>query len=385
MNEIYLDNNATTLLDPRVLDVMLPILRAVGNASSAHFLGVQANAAIEDARARVALLIGASPREIIFTSGATEANNLALAGVVAASKSRRKVVTASTEHPSVLGTAQGLAAGGYYHSVVDVDEVGLLNIESLRSAVDTGTAVVSIMAANNETGTLAPMAAIAEVVHANGALFHTDATQLLAWGPINVDEWDVDLLSLSAHKLHGPQGVGALYVSRQASRRIRPVHYGGGHERGLRSGTLNTAGIAGLGAAAEFARSDGEAAAVAVAALRDGLHSRLIEHVGPVVLNGHPTLRLPCTLNVSFDSADAEAVMAGAPCVAVATGSACSTGHPGPSHVLTAMGVDEQRASTSLRFGLSRFTTGQEVVAAADQIGASVMRVRERSRRVMAQ
>jgi cysteine desulfurase len=238
------------------------------------------------------------------------------------------------------------------------------------------------MAANNETGTLAPLPQIAEIAHAGGAMLHTDATQLLAWGAVDVEALGVDLLSLSGHKMHGPQGVGALYVRRERSRRLMPVQHGGGHERGIRSGTLNTAGIVGLGAAAEIAVREGPTATQRVQALRDRLHHELEESVGPVILNGHPVDRLPGTLNLAFPGADADAVMAGAPSVAIATGSACSTGHPGPSHVLTAMGVDEEQATCSLRFGLSRLTTAEEVTTAVSLVAASVARVRHRQAEV---
>lgn len=379
MNEIYLDNNATTALDERVLEVMLPVLRHVGNASSAHLAGQSARHWVEDARQQVSALLGASPREIVFTSGSTESNNLALKGLFhGASPGRRRVVSVTTEHPAILETLEAMAAEGADVVLVPVDHDGLVDLQRLGDAVDEETLLVTMMAANNETGVLAPLPQVAQIAHGSGAVLHTDATQLVAWGGADVDTLGVDLLSLSSHKMHGPQGVGALYVRRDFGWRLATIQHGGGHERGMRSGTLNTAGIVGLGAASVIAASEGEVAANRVRALRDQFHRQLGELAGPVVLNGHPVSRLPGTLNLSFPGADADAVMAGAPDVAVATGSACSTGQPAPSHVLTAMGVDESQAACSLRFGLSRFTTAEEVTTAADRIAGSVARVRYR-------
>lgn len=383
MRDIYLDNNATTALDERVLETMLPALRHVGNPSSGHLAGQAARRLVEDARRQVAELLDASPREIVFTSGSTEANNLALQGLIhGGDRRRRRIVSVTTEHPAILETLWALEAEGAEVVLVPVDRSGIVDLQRLGDAVDDQTLLVTVMAANNETGVLAPLSQIAEIAHVRGALLHTDATQLLGWGGVEVDHLGVDLLSLSGHKMHGPQGVGALYVSRECGRRLMPVQHGGGHERGIRSGTLNTAGIVGLGAAAEIAASEGPGAAKKVRTLRDQLHHQLEEAVAPVILNGHPVDRLPGTLNLSFPGADADAVMAGAPRVAVATGSACSTGHPGPSHVLTAMGVDEEQAACSLRFGLSRFTTAEEVAAAMSLVAASVARVRHRQAEV---
>jgi cysteine desulfurase len=338
---------------------------------------------VEDARRQVAALLDANPREIVFTSGSTEANNLALKGLLCgATSGRRRLVSVTTEHPAILETLRALEADAAEVVLVPVDQWGIIDLQRLGDAVDDRTLLVTVMAANNETGVLAPLPQIAEIAHAHGAVLHTDATQLLTWGGIEVDELGVDLLSLSSHKMHGPQGVGALYVGRECNWRLAPIQHGGGHERGIRSGTLNTAGIVGLGAAAELAASEGPAGAPRVRALRDKLHHDLEESAAPVILNGHPSDRLPGTLNLSFPCADADAVMAGAPNVAIATGSACSTGHPGPSHVLTAMGVDDELAACSLRFGLSRFTNAEEIAIAADLIAASVTRVRYRQAEV---
>lgn len=384
MSDIYLDNNATTVLDPRVLEAMLPILAEVGNPASVHQAGQRAKSSVEVARRQVAALLGSSPSEVVFTSGSTEANNLALKGVSRQASGRRRIVTVTTEHPSILKTLEALAGEGFEIVQVDVDSEGMVQLDSLRLAVNDETLLVSIMAANNETGVLSPLEAIAEIAHDNGALFHSDATQLLVWGGLEVEAIGVDLLSMSGHKMHGPQGVGALYVRREVSRRLVATQHGGGQERGLRSGTLNTAGIVGLGAAAELAMLEGPRFALRVRTLRDELHHRLQDEASPVLLNGHLETRLPGTLNLSFLGADADAIMAGARSVAIATGSACSTGNPGPSHVLTAMGVDAGQAACSLRFGLSRFTTREDVTTAATLVAASVSRVRDRSKEAVA-
>jgi cysteine desulfurase len=354
-------------------------LRHVGNPSSAHLAGQAAREWVEDARQQVAALLCSSPREILFTSGSTEANNLALKGLLQRPDwARRRVVSVTTEHPAILETLSALEAAGVDVVLVPVDHLGVVDLQRLDDAINDETLLVTVMAANNETGVLAPLPKIAQIVHASGAVLHTDATQLLAWGGVDVDALGVDLLSLSSHKMHGPQGVGALYVRREFGWRLAPIQHGGGHERGIRSGTLNTAGIVGLGAAAVIAADEGPMAADKARTLRDQLHQELEELATPVILNGHPVNRLPGTLNLSFPGADADAVMAGAPSVAIATGSACSTGHPGASHVLTAMGVDGAQAACSLRFGLSRFTTAEEVTTAATRIAASVTRVRYR-------
>jgi cysteine desulfurase len=379
MTDIYLDNNATTALDERVLDAMLPVLRHVGNPSSGHLAGQTALRWVEDARRQVSDLLSSRSREIVFTSGSTEANNLALKGLFrTAEPRRRRVVSVTTEHPAILETLNALTAEGADVVLVPVDDDGVVDLERLSDAVNDATLLVTVMAANNETGVLAPLSQIAEITHASGAVLHTDATQLLTWGAVDVDTLGVDLLSLSSHKMHGPQGVGALYARREFGWRLAPIQHGGGHERGMRSGTLNTAGIVGLGAAAAIAASEGPMAAERVRILRDQLHHELDELAAPVILNGHPVSRLPGTLNLTFPGADAEAVMAGAPDVALATGSACSTGQPEPSHVLTAMGADETRAACSLRFSLSRFTSARDVSTAATRIAGSVARVRYR-------
>ena len=382
---IYLDNNATTALDERVLDAMLPALRHVGNAASGHEPGRWASAAIENARAQVAELTASTSQEVIFTSGATEANNLAIKGVMlfthaTRDEARNQVVTCTTEHPAVRDTALSLRESGLAVSVVGVDEEGRIDLDQLRQVVCDRTRLVTIMAANNETGVLAPLADIAEIAHEAGALFHTDATQLMAWGPLDSAELGIDLLSLSSHKMHGPQGVGALIVRRAVQPRLGPILHGGGHERGLRSGTANTAGIVGLGAAAALAATDGAAAVPEVRRRRDELEGLLRLTIGSenVLRNGHQELRTPGTLNVSFLGLQTDAVLSATPEVAMSTGSACSTGVPGPSHVLKAMGLSEERCEGAIRLSLSRDTTDADVRDAAVAIGRGAQTVQDR-------
>jgi len=382
---IYLDNNATTALDERVLEAMLPALRHVGNAASGHEPGRWARAAVEHARSQVADLTASTTQEVIFTSGATEANNLAVKGIMlstpdATDAARNQLVTCATEHPAVRDTVLNLRESGFAVTFVGVDEEGRVGLDQLRQVVSDRTRLVTIMAANNETGVLAPLADIAEITHEAGALFHTDATQLMAWGPVDSTELGIDLLSLSSHKMHGPQGVGALIVRRVIQPRLGPILHGGGHERGLRSGTANTAGIVGLGAAAALAVADGVIAVPDVRRRRDKLEELLRLKVGSesVVRNGHQGLRAPGTLNVSFLGLEAEALLSAAPQVAMSTGSACSTGVPGPSHVLKAMGLDEERCEGAIRISLSRDTTDMDVQDAAAAISRGAQMVQER-------
>jgi cysteine desulfurase len=372
-----------------VLEAMLPALRHVGNAASGHEPGRWACAAVEHARSQVAELTASTTQEVIFTSGATEANNLAIKGVMlsghaARGTARNHVVTCATEHPAVRDTALNLRESGFAVSFIGVDEEGRVDLDGLRQLVSARTRLVTIMAANNETGVLVPLADIAEIAHEVGALFHTDATQLMAWGPVDSTKLGIDLLSLSSHKMHGPQGVGALIVRRSAQPRLGPILHGGGHERGLRSGTANTAGIVGLGAAAALAAADGLIAVPEVRRRRDKLEELLRLAVGSerVVRNGHQQLRAPGTLNVSLLGLDAEAVLSATPQVAMSTGSACSTGVPGPSHVLTAMGLSEERCEGAVRLSLSRDTTDMDVQDAAAAISRGAKTVQERMSRV---
>ena len=359
---IYLDNNATTPLDPRVLDAMLPYFKeSFGNASSRHHaLGCDAAKAVETARDKVAALIGADPREIVFTSGATEADNLAIKGVP---EKGRHLVTCVTEHRAVLDAAEHLERAGWTVTWLRVSKEGMIDLDALRAALTEKTALVSLMHANNETGVLHPIREIGAICRAKGVLFHTDATQSFGKEPIDVNADHVDLLSLSAHKIHGPKGVGALYVRRKEPRvRLEAQIHGGGHEKGLRSGTLNVPAIVGLGRAAELCRGESWEG---VRALRDRLQKAL-----PGTLNGHPTKRVATTLNLCFEGVDGEALMKALPDVAVSSSSACTSAQMQPSYVLGAMGADDKRIRGSVRFSLGRFTTEAEIDAAAGKIRA---------------
>lgn len=364
MDLIYLDNNATTPVLPEVREAMLPFLGELfGNPSSGHSFGRAVKNKIEEAREQVAHLIGAHPSEIIFCSGGTEADNLALKGVVGlhTADGTWKVVVSAIEHSAVLNTARHLGKSGYRLSVIGVDEAGIVSPDAFSAEMDGSTAVVSLMHANNETGAIQPVAAVAEVARRRGIPVHTDAVQSLGKIPVNVDALGVDLLSLSAHKIYGPKGVGALFVRRGT--RLYPLFTGGSHERGLRAGTENVAGIIGLGVACEIAGKSLADTSVRTARLRDELQRRIFEAIPRVRLNGHPELRAPNTLNVGFAGADGEALqircdMEG---IAVSTGSACASGSVEPSHVLLAMGIPHESLRGSLRFSLGRSTTPEEI------------------------
>jgi cysteine desulfurase len=371
---VYLDYNGSAPLDPRVAEAMADVLAsAVGNASSAHSFGAAQRSRVDVAREQVAAAVGGGVGDVVFTAGATEANNLALTGLVnARSTSRRRVVISAVEHASVRQTAGWLADEGVAKvDVVPVTAGGYVDLDALDDLLADDVLVVSVMLANSETGVINDLGAVAELAHRHGALVHTDATQ--AVGRINTDmaALGADLLSLSGHKICGPGGVGALLASPSARRRMVPVIHGGGHERGLRSGSLNVSGIVGFGLAAELAGSEWEIDAARVSALRDELVSLITAGVGEVEQNGDVTRRLPNTANLLFRGADAEAVLVNLDPVAVSAGSACSSGAPEPSPVLVAMGLSRAEAAESLRFSLGRFTTRQEVMtAAARTIGA---------------
>jgi cysteine desulfurase len=379
---IYLDHHATTPVDPRVLEAMLPFLREdFGNAASkSHVYGWRAEAAVEDARERIAAGIGARPKEVVFTSGATEANNTALKGVAWAQRGRREhLVTLATEHPAVLDPCAWLRAEGFAVDVVGVGADGLVDPDAVGSAIGDRTALVSIMAANNEIGVIQPVAEVAALCRERGVLVHSDAAQAVGRLPLRVDDLQVDLLSLSGHKLYGPKGVGALYVrSRRPRVRLEPLIHGGGHERGLRSGTLPVALIVGLARALELCLEELETEGKRLRDLRERLWRRLSTELEGVSLNGHRERRLPGNLNVSFDGVDADQLLLGLKDVAVSTGSACSSASPEPSHVLAAIGVPEARARASLRFGLGRGTTADEIDRAADRVVEEVRRQRAR-------
>ncbi len=376
---IYLDNNATTPLDERVLEAMLPFFKEVyGNAaSSTHSYGWQAAEAVKIAREQVAGLIGASPEEIVFTSGATESDNLALKGVAEAYASKGDhIVTVATEHKAVLDTCHWLEKTGRRVTSLGVDSDGLIDLAELESAISDETVLVSIMLANNETGVIQPMAAISEIVHRKGSILMSDATQ--AVGKINVDvnALGIDLLAMSAHKLHGPKGVGALYVRRRGPRvALAPQMHGGGHERGHRSGTLNVPGIVGLGKACEIAASELVKNHYHLAELREYFEAAILGIPG-TKRNGHETNRLVNTLNVSIDGVEAEALINAMPGIAIATGSACTSALMQPSHVLRAMGIADQAAYASIRFSWGRFTTMEELELAVAQVVRGVGRLR---------
>ena len=378
---IYLDGHATTRPDPRVVAAMRPYFEEeFGNASSrTHPYGWKAEEAVTRARAYVARLIQADPKEILFTSGATESNNLAiLGGLRGHSDKGDHLITVATEHPSVLDVARAAAEQGAEVTILPVDWRGRVDPEAVRAAMTARTVMVSIMAANNEVGTLHPLAEIGAICKERGVLFHTDAAQAVGKIPIDVQALNLDLLSISAHKIHGPKGVGALYVRRKNPRvLLRPLLAGGGQERGIRPGTLNVPGIVGLGMALELARNEMAAETKRLAALRDRLQKGFQERIADIVVNGDQEHRLPNNLNVSFSDVEGEALLLALDGVAVSSGSACTSEKREPSHVLKAMGVSDTMAQTSLRFGLGRFNTEQEIDAVVERVAQAVARLRE--------
>jgi cysteine desulfurase len=378
---IYLDNHATTCPDPRVVEVMLPYFTTIyGNAASlAHRFGWDAAAAVDRARAQVADAIGAEPAEIILTSGATEANNLAIKGALPHLKRKgNHLVAAATEHKAVLDPLRRLAREGWDLTIVPPDAYGLIAPEAIESALIDRTVLVSVMVANNEVGTINPIAAIGRLCRDRGIVFHTDATQAVGKIPLDVQADAIDLLSLSGHKIYGPKGVGALYVRRRDPQvRLTPLFDGGGHERGFRSGTIAVPLVVGLGAALELALQERDTEAARLSALRDRLHDGLAARLPAIRLNGHPTRRLPGNLNLSFAGVDGEALLMAMRDVAVSSGAACTSANPEPSHVLRAIGLDEDLARASLRFGLGRFTTAEEIDFAIDAVAGAVARLRD--------
>jgi cysteine desulfurase len=359
----YFDYHATTPVDPRVLEAMLPYFtERFGNAASRnHAFGWAAADAVESARGQVAALIGARAVDVVFTSGATESNNLAIKGIVQARRGRgNHVVTVATEHPSVLDTCHALQRAGIEVTVLPVDSDGLVDPVEVARVVGERTILVSVMAANNETGVLQPIADIARLVRAMGAVFHTDASQAVGKVPFDVEAFEADLVSFTAHKFYGPKGAGALWVRRKSVDLEIQMH-GGGHERGLRSGTLNVPGIVGLGAACELCREDLAAEAARLGALRDHLLASLRARIPDLRVNGSLAHRLPQNLNVSFPGIDGESLAIAMDGVAISSGSACSTAKPRPSHVLKALGSSDDLAFASLRFGLGRWTTATDV------------------------
>ena len=380
---LYLDYHATTPVDPRVLADMLPYFsEQFGNPHSRqHAWGWDAEKAVDRARAQVAALINASASEITFTSGATESNNLALKGAAERLRDRgTHIVTVATEHKSVLDTCRRLAERGFELTVVGVKPSGLVDLDELRRAMKRGTTLVSVMAANNEIGTVQPLAGIARVAHDAGALLHTDAAQAAGKIPIDVRAMEIDLLSMTAHKFYGPKGAGALFVRRAKPRLALPAQIdGGGQEGGLRSGTLNVPGIVGLGRAAEICQAEMPEESARLASLRDRLLEALRARVPDVIVNGTLEGRLPHNLHVSFDGIEGEALLMALGDLAVSTGSACSSGSQAASHVLQAIGAAGDRARASIRFGLGRTTSTEEVDFAADRVTTVVTSLRAKS------
>ncbi|HXN83591.1 MAG TPA: IscS subfamily cysteine desulfurase [Myxococcales bacterium] len=380
---IYLDNNATTPVDPRVLDAMLPYFREeFGNAASrSHAYGWRAEEAVEDAREKIAALIGASGKELVFTSGATESNNLAIKGVAEFYKDKGDhIITIRTEHKCVLDTCKRLERQGFRVTYLDVDKAGRVSADQVREAITDKTILVSVMFANNEIGTVQPVAEIGAVCREKGVLFHTDAVQGVGKLPFNVDEVKADLVSVTAHKIYGPKGIGALYVRRKPTRvRIAPLIDGGGHERGMRSGTLNVPGIVGFGKAAELARAEMAEEGLRTGRLRLKLQEYFFSHLDKLELNGHPVHRLPGNLNVSFAYVEGEALMMAIKNVAVSSGSACTSASLEPSYVLRACGVSEELAHTSIRFGIGRFNSEEEIDYVGKYVVEQVTKLREMS------
>jgi cysteine desulfurase len=376
---IYLDHHATTPVDARVLEAMLPYFsEKFGNpASKHHRFGWEANDAVEHARKQVAALIGAGSKDVIFTSGGTEANNLAVKGAAKArGEDRNQLVTVTTEHKAVLDPMVRLGKSGFRVLPLPVDAAGRIELNVLEGVMTDRTALVSVMAANNEIGVLQPIKEAAAIAHRHGAWFHTDAVQAAGRVPFNVDELDVDLATISAHKIYGPKGIGALYVRRKRVAIDAEID-GGGHERGLRSGTLNVPAIVGFGRAAEIARAEMASEAKRVGALRDRLLSALQSQVDRITVNGAMDQRLPGNLNVSFAGVDGEALLVNLDDIAVSSGAACTQAEP--SHVLLALGMKTDQALASLRFGIGRSTTAEEVDYAAEKVASVVGRLRQLS------
>ncbi|PSB26355.1 IscS subfamily cysteine desulfurase [filamentous cyanobacterium Phorm 46] len=378
---IYLDNHATTPVDKRVLDAMLPYFtEQFGNAASInHVYGWEAEAAVKQSRQIIAEAINASPEEIVFTSGATEANNLAIKGIAEAYFSKGKhIITVKTEHNAILDPCTYLEKLGFDITVLPVKSDGLIDIGDLIKAIRAETILVSVMTANNEIGVIQPIAEIASICRGNDILFHTDAAQAIGKIPLDVQEMNIDLMSLTAHKIYGPKGIGALYVRRNKPRvQLAPQMHGGGHERGMRSGTLYPPQIVGFAKAVELAIADMESETARAISLRDRLWENLNE-LGDVVLNGHATKRLPGNLNISVGGVDGQALMLGLqPAAALSSGSACTSAKIAPSHVLAAIGRSDKLAYASIRFGIGRFNTAAEIDAVSEHAIATIQSLRQ--------
>jgi cysteine desulfurase len=380
---IYMDNHATTPVDPRVLEAMLPYFtERFGNAASRnHSFGWQAEEAVETGRKQVADLIGASAKEIVFTSGATESDNLAIKGVAEMYRQKgNHIITAVTEHKAVLDTCKRLEKQGFEVTYLRVQRDGLVDLDELKRAITDKTILVTIMMVNNEVGVVQPIAEIGRLARERGIVFHTDAVQAAGKIAFDVNAFNVDLASLSAHKMYGPKGVGALYVRRKNPRvLVAPIIDGGGHERGMRSGTLNVPGIVGFGKAAEICRHEMAAESGRIRALRDRLNDGLHANLDEIYVNGSLTHRVPNNLNVSFAYVEGESLLMGISDVAVSSGSACTSASLEPSYVLKALGTDDELAHSSIRFGLGRFNTEEEVDYVVEKVTSVVRRLREMS------
>jgi cysteine desulfurase len=371
---VYLDNQATTRCDPRVVATMLPwFTEHYGNPHSVeHVMGTEVEAAVEDARTQVAALVGADPKELVFTSGATESNNIAIKGAARfAGNERRRIVTVATEHKCVLESVADLAAEGFEPVFLPVRPDGLLDPDVLRAALDVPTLLVTVMTVNNEIGVVQDIAALAAISKQAGALFHTDIAQAVGKVPIDLSAWKVDLASVSGHKFYGPKGVGALYVRRRPRVRLTPLFSGGGQERGLRSGTLPSPLIIGLGEACRLAQAEMAEEAQRLASLRDRLLDHLRAAIPDIVVNGSTEARIPGNLNLTFPVATAADLMARVPDLCVSTGSACSSATIEPSYVLRALGLSDDDASRTLRIGIGRFTSPADIDYAAAALTAA--------------
>jgi cysteine desulfurase len=371
---IYLDNNATTPLDERVLKAMLPYFtNSYANASSSHLAGLTVNEAVENAAWQVANLIGATPEEIIFTSGATESINLAIKGL--ANQNKKHIVTLSTEHKAVLDTCQFMENMGLEVTYLPVDSDGILNLQLLNDSITDKTLMVIVMMVNNEIGVIQDISAIAEIVHAKNALFMCDATQAVGKIPVAVQKLGIDLLALSAHKFYGPKGVGALYLSAKAKIKLTPQMHGGGQQRKLRSGTLNVPGIIGLGKACEIAEAEMETDEKRITQLRDQLEKSLLQIEGSFV-NGNTTNRIYNTSNICFPAVNSESLILALHNISVSNGSSCSAVTSEPSHVLKALGLSDEDALSSIRFSLGKFTTEEEILVAVERLCDLVRQLR---------
>jgi len=380
---IYMDNHATTPLDPRVLETMLPYFTdRFGNAASRnHKFGWEAEEAVEQGRKQVAALIGADPREIVFTSGATESDNLAVKGVAWMYREKGDhIITCVTEHKAILDTCKHLEKDGFRVTFLPVDNKGFVDLDDLRNAITDKTILISIMTANNEVGVIQDIKSIGKMARERGVLFHTDSVQAVGKIPFNVNEMNVDIASVSAHKFYGPKGVGALYVRRRNPRvLLTPIIDGGGHERGMRSGTLNVPSIVGFGKAAEIARESLSQESAEMFRLRERLRKTLERELDELYINGDLEKRLPGNLNMSFAYVEGESLLMGINDIAVSSGSACTSASLEPSYVLKALGVGEDLAHTSIRFGIGRFNTDEEVDYVAGRVIEVVRRLRELS------